>query len=342
VTIPGRGAGAGEEPALAAALERHRRELRVHCYRMVGSYEDAEDLVQETMLRAWRGREGFEGRASLRSWLYRIATNVCLDHLAARPRRPVRRGDPTLAAGDRTARARPLEIPWLQPFPDAELDAREPAAPDDLEPEAIVVERETIELTFIVALQALTPRQRAVLLLRDLLGWSQPDTAAALGVTAATVKTALQRARPALRAKLPARRTEWIAGTRPTDEERRLLARFISASENADIPALRALLREDAWQTMPPYREWFRGREAMLEMWSAAMTGPDAMGEWRALPAAANRQPAVANYVRPPGEKVYRASNLDVLRVEEGQIAEITTFEGRLFPHFGLPAELPG
>jgi RNA polymerase sigma-70 factor (ECF subfamily) len=328
--------GAGDEAAFASLAERHRRELHVHCYRMLGSYEDAEDLVQETLLRAWRRRDSFEGRSTFRAWLYRIATNACLDFLERRPRRPQIRLT-TDADGADLATGGPPHLPWLQPYPDRLL---EPIAPDDTQPEAAAIARETIDLAFLVALQLLPAGQRAVLILRDVLGWSTPDTAAGLGLTVAAVKSSLQRARPTLRAHLPAERHAWAPATDPTETERALLRRFIDASERSDIPALTAMLRDDAWQTMPPYPDWFGGRDAMITMWAAAMTGPTAQGEWRLLPAAANRQPAAANYLRAPGDDRFRASNLDVLRIEDGLIAEITTFDPGVFVAFGLPVEL--
>jgi RNA polymerase sigma-70 factor (ECF subfamily) len=304
---------------------------------MLGSFEDAEDLVQETLLRAWRRRETFEGRSTFRAWLYRIATNACLDFLERHPRRPIARRT-TDADGVDLPAGGPPHVPWLQPFPDRLL---EPTAPDDTQPEAAVIARETIDLAFLVALQLLPARQRAVLILRDVLDWSTPDTAEVLGLTVAAVKSALQRARPTVRTHLPAERSAWRPATDPSEAERALLRRFIDASERSDIPALTAILREDAWQTMPPYPDWFGGRDAMIEMWAAAMTGPTAQGEWRLLATAANRQPAAANYLRAPGDDRFRASNLDVLRIEDGLIAEVTTFDPAVFPAFGLPLELP-
>jgi RNA polymerase sigma-70 factor (ECF subfamily) len=327
-------ARAGDEAAFGGLVERYRRELQVHCYRMLGSFDDSEDLVQETFLRAWRRRETFQARATFRAWLYRIATNACLDFLRQHPRRP----QPRQVAGDPgTPAAAPSEVPWLQPYPDRLL---EPAAPSDAEPDAMVVAKETIELAFLVAIQHLPPRQRAVLILRDVLGWSANETASLLDVSVVSVKSALQRARSTLRDQLPRRRTEWAPSTDPTGEERAVLERYLAASERADMTALAALLREDAWQTMPPDPVVFQGRDAMIEMWASAMVGPEAWGGWRLLPTRANRQPAAANYFRPPGESTYQASNLDVLRIEAGLVVEVTTFERRLFPAFGLPMTL--
>jgi RNA polymerase sigma-70 factor (ECF subfamily) len=330
---------AGNESTFTDAVERHRRELQVHCYRMLGSLDDAEDAVQETLLRAWRSRTSFEGRSTFRAWLYRIATNASLDFLARRPRPALARagGRPTPSA-DHAGRVPPAaELAWLQPYPDRLLD---PSAPDEQEPEALTIDKETIELAFLVALQHVPPRQRAVLLLRDVMGWTAPETARLLEMTVPSVKSALQRARSTLRMHLPGHRLMWAGPTDPTEQERDLLRRFIEANERGDMDALTAMLHEDAWQTMPPGAQWFVGRQAMLDMWAAAIVGPDAQGEWRLLPTRANRQPAAANYLRRPGDRVFRASNLDVLRIEGNQIAEIMTFGSDVFPAFGLPMTL--
>jgi RNA polymerase sigma-70 factor (ECF subfamily) len=327
-------AQAGDEAAFTRLVEPHRRELQVHCYRMLGSFDEAEDMVQETFLRAWRKRESFAGRSTFRAWLYRIATNACLDFLARHPRHPRGRQGPSATAPGVAA---PAEIPWLQPYPDQLL---EPAAPAEAEPDAMVVARETIELAFLVAIQHLPPRQRAVLIMRDVLGWPASEAAALLDMSVAAVKSALQRARPALKDHLPARRTQWTSATAPPEEERALVQRFVDATERADMSALAGLLREDAFQTMPPDPAIFEGREAILAMWASAMIGPDAWGDWRLLVTRANRQPAIANYFRPPGEQHYQASNLDVLRIVDGLVAEVTTFDPHLFPAFGLPLTL--
>ena len=229
------------------------------------------------------------------------------------------------------------ELAWLQPYPDRLLD---PIAPGEHEPEAVTIDKETIELAFLVALQHVPPRQRAVLLLRDVMGWTAPETARLLEMTVPSVKSALQRARSTLRTHLPGHRLLWTGPADPTEQERDLLRRFIEANERGDMDALATMLHEDAWQTMPPGAQWFVGRQAMLEMWASAILGPDAQGEWRLLPTRANRQPAAANYLRRPGDAVFQASNLDVLRIEGDQIAEITTFGSDVFPAFGLPMTL--
>jgi RNA polymerase sigma-70 factor, ECF subfamily len=323
-----------EEAAFAALFERHRRELQVHCYRMLGSFEDSEDLVQEAFLRAWRKRASFgsgEG-SSFRAWLYRIATNACLDVLRGRPRRVL---PPQVAtAGDPNAPpSPPADLPWLQPYPDRLLEPI--SAPED-DPGAVIVAKETIELAFIAAIQHLPPRQRAVLILRDVLGWPAKDMASLLEVSVASVNSALQRARATLRDHLPERRTEWAPSSGPSEAERELLRRYVQAHERADPDALAELLREDARLTMPPHPVWYDGREAIL---IASRKGFDPeFGRLRSRVAGANRQPAVGHYLRPPGESEYRALALDVLWVESGRVAEINSFVfPELFPAFGLP-----
>ncbi|HTX26232.1 MAG TPA: RNA polymerase subunit sigma-70 [Streptosporangiaceae bacterium] len=310
---------AGDEPAFAALAERHRRELHVHCYRMLASFDEAEDAVQETFLNAWRGRSGFQGGAQFRAWLYRIATNVCLDMLRRNSRRTA--GMASMA-----------EVAWLQPYPDVLLDQ---AAPSDEQPEAVAIERETICLAFLAALQVLPPRQRAALIARDVLGWPASETAAALGTTVAAANSALQRARTTLHSHLPARRADWSAG-QPSAAERDLLEQFIAAHERLDTEAAMALAARDLRITMPPWPGIFDGPEAIRPL----MADAAAMGQWRVLPAAANRMPAAAGYLRRPGDTVFRAFKLDVMRIEAGTIAEITVFSADLFPAFGLPQEL--
>src|SRR5439155_13016961 len=323
-----------EESAFAALFERHRAELRGHCYRMLGSFEDSEDLVQETFLRAWRKRASFgsDGRSSFRAWLYRIATNACLDVLRSRPRRVL--PPDVAAAGDPAAPpSPPADLPWLQPYPDRLL---EPISPAEDEPGAVVVARETIELAFIAAIQHLPPRQRAVLILRGVLGWSAKETGSLLEVSVASVNSALQRARATLRDRLGERRTEWARSSEPSEEERELLQRYVDAHERADADALAQLLREDARLTMPPHPVWYAGRKAIL-IASEKGFEPE-FGRLRSLAAAANPQPAAAHSVPPPGASEYRPLALDVLRIDGGRIAEITSFVSpELFPAFGLP-----
>jgi RNA polymerase sigma-70 factor (TIGR02960 family) len=305
---------AGDEPAFATLTERHRRELHVHCYRMLASFDEAEDAVQETFLKAWRGRSGFEGGSQFRAWLYRIATNVCLDMLRRSSRR---------IAGNA-----PAEVSWLQPYPDLLLDQ---AAPVDEQPEALAIERETISLAFLTALQILPPRQRAALIARDVLGWPASETASVLGTSVAAANSALQRARATMQAHLPARRADWSAG-QPTAAERELLEQFIEAHERLDTEAAIAIAARDIRITMPPAPWHFDGLQALRPLMAEAAS----MGDWRLIPVAANRMPAAASYLRRPGDSEFRAFKLDVMRIEAGVIAEVTTFNAELFAAFGL------
>ncbi|TMM30768.1 MAG: sigma-70 family RNA polymerase sigma factor [Actinobacteria bacterium] len=304
-----------------ALIEPYRRELHVHCYRMLGSFDDAEDLVQETFLRAWDKRDTFAGTA-LRAWLYRIATNACLDALRRNARRV-----PALTSF--------AEVPWLQPYPDRLLD--ELPSPD-AGPDALLVAKETVELAFLAVIQLLPPRQRAVLLLRDVLGWPASDTAAALEMTVPAANSALQRARTTLEERLPERPQDWSAAE-PSPQERALLARFIDAHERQDAAAALALVRDDIRITMPPNPWCFDGVAAMLPLLEQAF-GPRSPGEWRLVPTRANRMPTAASYLRAAGGHTYRAFKFDVLRIVDGMIAEITTFDATLFPAFGLPLAL--
>jgi RNA polymerase sigma-70 factor (TIGR02960 family) len=306
-----------DEHTFASLVEPYRRELHVHCYRMMGSFEEAEDLVQETLLRAWRARESFEGGPLFRAWLYRIATNACLDALRRRARRP----SSVSSFG---------EVPWLQPYPDLLLDEL-PSEED--EPDAVVVAKETIELAFLAVIQALPPLQRAVLILRDVLGWSARETAEILETSVAAVNSALQRARATLK-EHPTRQPERPA----TEEERRLLEGFIDTHERGDVEGAIALLREDIRITMPPHPWLFEGIQSMREL----MANAKGVGEWRLLPTRANRMPTAASYLKQPGDAEFRAFKLDVLRIEGGLIAEVTTFDHTLFPAFGLPPVWPG
>jgi RNA polymerase sigma-70 factor, ECF subfamily len=304
-----------------AVVERHRRELQIHCYRMLGSIDDSEDLVQETFLRAWRGRETYEGRATFRAWLYKIATNACLDALKGRPRR-VLPPDVAPAADPAAGIPETGEHAWLEPYPDHLLAGG---------PDEAVVERETIELAFLAAMQHLPPRQRAVLILRDVAGWSADETAGLLDLSVAAVKSALQRARATMRERLPRRRADWAFSS--TAGERALVARWVAALEAADTSALAQMLRADSRVSFPPAPVWYDGRDAFLD----ASRRHAAVGDYRVIPTSANLQPALAMYLRRPGDTLFRALALEILRVEDGQIAEITDFgDTSLFARFGL------
>jgi RNA polymerase sigma-70 factor (ECF subfamily) len=305
-----------DEAAFAERVERHKRELHVHCYRMLASFDEAEDAVQETFLRAWKSRDGFDGSSLFRAWLYRIATNVCLDQVRRNSRRLTTRHDFS-------------EVPWLQPYPDQLLDE---IAPGDQEPDAVVVGRETIELAFLAALQVLPPRQRAALIARDVLGWPAIETASLLGTSVAAANSALQRARATMQAHLPARRADWTAGT-PSDEERVLLERFIDAHERGDAALAVSIASQDLRITMPPSPFYFEGLQVIAPLLENALRE----GDWRLVTTRANRMPTAASYLRKPGDSLYRALKFDVLRIENGKIAEITTFGPELFPQFGLP-----
>jgi RNA polymerase sigma-70 factor, ECF subfamily len=306
--------------SFTASVERHRRELQVHCYRMLGSFEESEDLVQETFLRAWRRRETFAGRSSLRAWLYKIATNACLDALDKRPR--------SVAAGG--------EVLWLQPFPDELLD--ELAGDDD--PAAAVVSKETIELAYLVAIQRLVPLQRAVLILRDVLGCSARETADLLETSVPAVNSALQRARAAMKQHLPEQRTEWPAGVDATAAERELLERFVEYSENPDPHALKRVLSEDVRFSMPPQPGVWQGRDEVVGAWVEGGFGSETFGSLRCVVTRANRQPAVACYVRGAGDPAYTPLAMDVIRIADGAVADIVTFDGSVFGWFGLPETL--
>ena len=329
-------ARSGDETAFARMIEPLRHELQIHCYRMLGSIEDAEDAVQETFLRAWTRLDSYAERAPFRAWLYGIATHTCLDALRRRKARswPTDLAEP---ADPRSYALAALDLPWLQPYPDRLLDAA--AAAGD-EPEAVVTAKETIELAFLAAIQRLPARQRAALVLRDTLDWSVKDTAAALNLSQAAVNSALQRARATLATHLPQRRSEWRSD--PTASERKALARLIAAWEDGDAAALVELLRDDATMVMPPGTTWFAGRQDIGTFIAEHIFGEMGTG-WRLRPTAANRQPAFALYWRRPGEEVFRAFALGVLRIDGETITEIALFQQpELFDAFALaPALTP-
>ncbi|ADU10928.1 MULTISPECIES: RNA polymerase subunit sigma-70 [Micromonospora] len=309
-----------DEPAFTGLAQRHRRELHVHCYRMLGSFEDAEDTVQETFLRAWRRRDTFAGRSTFRAWLYRIATNACLDRLAKCRPEPATGG----------------EVRWLQPYPDRLLDEL-PAADAD-EPETVAVARETIELAYLVAVQHLAPRPRAVLILRDVLGWPAKDVAELLGDSVNSVNSALQRARAGMREHLPAQRQDWT-GDETDTRTRELVRRFTDASIAKDVDGLAAMLRDDVRCSMPPTPGLQIGRDAVVNDWIA--DGFESLGSLRAVPTAVNRQPAVAFYLWQDSDGAYLPLTVDALRITGGAITEIVTFHADQFPRLGLPERLP-
>jgi RNA polymerase sigma-70 factor (TIGR02960 family) len=325
-------ARAGDEEAFRQLTEPHRRELQVHCYRILGSMQDAEDLVQETLLAAWRSLEGFEGRASVRSWLYRIATNRCLNALRARSRRP--REVP--AMGDSPEPTRRTEPVWLEPYPDVLLEE----IPDrSAGPSARYEARESIELAFIVALQRLPPRQRAALVLRDVLGFRTAEIADMLDTGEASVKGALQRARAALEARLPAADRE--RAPRPNSaSERQLVGRFADAVHSGDIDDLLTLLTGDALLTMPPQPLEYQGHEPIAAF--LRHRGELRGAPLRVVPTRANTQPAFGCYLPDAHAAIARPYGLIVLTLEGDAIAAITWFaDTGVFRHFGLPRTLP-
>ncbi|MGP3956204.1 sigma-70 family RNA polymerase sigma factor [Nonomuraea sp. 3N208] len=306
-----------------------RRELLAHCYRMMGSVHDAEDLVQETYLRAWRGYDGFEGRSSLRTWLYRIATTACLTALDSRNRRPL----PTGLGAPSTEPTAPLvqdnEVPWLEPVPDALAGA----GADD--PASIVTSRESIRLALIAALQHLPPRQRAVLILRDVLRWKAAEVAEAVGVSSAAVNSILQRARAQLNEVSPSLDDP----VEPLSEEQRAkLDRYVAAFQNYDIDSLVDLFTKDAIWEMPPFIGWYQGPQTIVEL-TKNQCPAKRSGDLKLVPVAANGQPAFAMYMRENG--VYRQFAIMVLTFSGESISHVGMFhEERLFETFGLPSTL--
>lgn len=320
----------GDKQRFGDLLEPHRRELRVHCYRMVGSFEQAEDLVQETYLRAWRRRSTFEGRSTLRAWLYKIATNACLEALRRQPRSAPRDSGTDGKLPPASA------LSWIQPFPDALLDL---PAPPDQAPDALVLAREAIALAYLIAIQLLPPQQRAVLVLRDVLAFTARETASLLDISVAAANSALQRARVTLAKHKPLLDSDPSAVTVPaTRDERALLETYMRAHEQGDPGAIIAVLRADARLSISPAGLCWDGRENITPSF---MQGMSALGSWRCLPTRANGQPAVANYLRRWDQKDYRPFTLVVLGVQEGMLTEMATFaRPALFAAFGLPPVL--
>ncbi|MFE3756070.1 sigma-70 family RNA polymerase sigma factor [Nocardia tengchongensis] len=325
-------ARAGDGEAFRALTEPHRRELQVHCYRMLGSFQDAEDALQDTMLAAWRGLERFDGRASLRTWLYRIATNQCLDALRSARRRPAKQWDiPGIEPPEPTGYG---EIHWLEPYPDALLDG---AISVPLGPEARYEQTESISLAFVTALQILPPRQLAVLILRDVLGFHANEVADMLDTTIESVKSALKRGRAGMQRSLPvtAARARPAAANSPAEEA--IVAKFVTAYESADIDALVALLTDDVFMSMPPIPLEYRGRDSVAHF-CAFIFG--STPTYELVPTRANGQPAFGVYRHTPTG--IHGSGLFVLTLADGGIDAMTVFENTVLPVFGLPMELDG
>jgi RNA polymerase sigma-70 factor, ECF subfamily len=307
--------------------EPHRRELLAHCYRMTGSLHDAEDLVQETYLRAWKAYGGFKGQSSLRTWLYRIATNTCLTALDSRQRRPLPTGlgaPSSDAAGELTERN---EVPWLEPLPD-----------DSSDPSNIVGSRESVRLAFVAALQHLSPRQRAVLVLRDVLQWKAAEVGHAIGASTAAVNSLLQRARAQLEAVGPSEDEELTEPDAP--ETKDLLDRYIAAFENYDIDELVKMFTDEAIWEMPPFDGWYQGPQAIGTL-TRVQCPAERAGDMRFIALTANGQPAAALYMRNPETGVHEAFQLHVLDIKPGAVSHVVAFlDTELFDKFGLPETL--
>jgi RNA polymerase sigma-70 factor (TIGR02960 family) len=324
-------ARAGDENAFRELVDPYRREVQLHCYRMLGSLQDAEDLLQESLLAAWRGLDGFEGRASLRAWLYRIATNRCLNMLRDRKRRPQEMS--SMAEPPKPTRM--AEPTWLEPYPD---DLLEGVADTAAGPAARYETRESVGLAFVAALQHLPPRQRAALVLRDALGFDTTEAAATLGTSEASVKGALQRARATLDERLPAGGLERAPLPHST-RENELVGHFTAAVERGDTPGIVSLLTDDAWLTMPPEPYEYQGGEAIARFLDdrAARRG----AAFRLVPVRANGQPAFGCYLPDQAAPIARAYGLMVLTLGDERVSAITWFSERsLFARFGLPRTL--
>jgi RNA polymerase sigma-70 factor, ECF subfamily len=328
-------AGNGDQDAFARLVEPYRHELQVHCYRMLGSYTDAEDAMQEVLLRAWRGLPRFEGRSSLRSWLYRIATNTSLRAIERRPKRvlPI---DYQPAGDPHDGLADPVNDPiWLEPYPDHDLGVEGPAGP-----EARYEQREAVELAFIAAIQNLPARQRAVLILRDVLGFSARETAAVLETTPVSIDSALQRAHKAVDDRLPSQSQQQTLRLLGDDELSDLVERWVAAWERNDVDALVSMLAEDARIVMPPHPSWYSGRDQVaLFLRSYPLSG---RLRWKLLPTSANGQVAVGSYMWDEQAGGFTPHGISVLTVRGNQIEEITAFHdpGLLEP-FALPVPPP-
>lgn len=325
----------GDRNAFQRLAERHRRELRLHCYRMLGSIHDAEDGVQESLLRAWRGLGDFEGRASFRNWLYKIATHACLNMLTARQKTsrllPHDIGPPAQTIPQEPA----TEIAWLDPYPDDAIEGLSAIEPG---PDARYESHEAVQLAFVAAVQRLPPLQRAVLLLRDVLGWSADEAAHLLDTSVASITSALQRARATMETNYD---SDGRSASRPDERQRELLDRYVAAWETADLDSFVALLKEDAILSMPPYREWLLGREAIGELFAFACSRYGGRGAFRLVRTAANGQPAFAVYSRSSATGGFVAHSIQVITLHEDRIALMINFrKTELFELFGLPARL--
>ncbi len=325
-------ARAGDGEAFRELTEPHRRELQVHCYRMLGSFQDAEDAVQDTLLTAWQGLERFEGRASIRTWLYRIATNRCLNALRSASRRPAKEWDiPHVEPPEPT---RLGEVVWLQPFPDALLEGGVGAP---LGPEARYEQTEAMSLAFVTALQLLPGRQVAVLILRDVLGYRANEVADMLDTTVESVNSALKRARAGLERRVPSGDERQPPPAPDSPTEQGLVAKFVDAYKSGDVEALVALLTEDVCVSMPPIPFEYQGREAVARFY-ASIIGQGRTYDF--VHARANGQPAVGAYLRAP-TGVRHGTGLLVLTLAGDRICAITRFENTVLPWFGLPRSLP-
>jgi RNA polymerase sigma-70 factor, ECF subfamily len=324
--------------AFELLAEPFRRELKLHCYRMLGSVHEAEDVVQETYLRAWRNFDSFEAGKSFRAWLYRISTNACLNALASRKyvRRllPDERAPATLRMPDGTPAT---DVAWLEPYPDSNLEGIADEAPN---PEARYASHEAVQLAFVAAIQQLPPRQRAVVLLCDVLGWAAAETATLLGGSTASINSALQRARETLAKRYPDGRPP--VAPPPNHAQQELLSRYLRAWEGLDLDNFVALLKEDATYTMPPLVQWYAGRQAIRTFFDWAWQAYDG---FRLVPTAANRQPAFAAYSRMAADAPWAAHSIQVLTLEQDLISTVTLFVKpagpRLFHAFEFPLILP-
>lgn len=326
-----------DQHQFADLTETYRRELRAHCYRMLGSIHEADEMVQETFWRAWSRRETFEGRSTLRAWLYRIATNLCIDSLRQRPRRglPVSRGGPS--GPDQPLPAPVHEPVWLEPFPDADLPA-----PPEADPATRYSMSESIQLAFLATLHLLPPRQRAVLILRDVLGWEAREVAGALELTVSAVKSALHRARATLASHRPALQPEALAVGAGDEAQRRLLERYVRAWEAADVDGLVALLTDESTFSMPPTPSWYHGRQAIAALVSRTIFSGPAAGRWRLLPTRASGQPAFGLYRIHEDLGAYGGYGIQVLALSGGRVLDVITFRSpALLPFFHLPPTLP-